>query len=71
MVSATGQWGSGGASGGPDPTSGEKDQSRLLPILAVERLVRAALLVGVGVILLTHVHADWVSLARGYAARLG
>jgi uncharacterized membrane protein (DUF2068 family) len=71
MVSATGQSGSGGASGQPDPTSGEKDQSRLLPVLAAERLVRAALLVGVGVILLRHVHADWVDLARGYAARAG
>ena len=71
MVSVTGQPGSGDASGQPDPTSDERDQSRLLPVLAAERLFRAALLIGVGVILLTHVHADWVSLARGYAARAG
>lgn len=71
MVSATGQSGSGGVSGQPDPTTAEKDQSRLLPVLAAERLVRAALLVGVGVILLTHVHADWVGLVRGYAVRAG
>jgi uncharacterized membrane protein (DUF2068 family) len=71
MVSAMGQSGSRGASGQPGPTSDEKDQSRLLPVLAAERLVRAALLIGVGVILLTHVHADWVDLARSYAARAG
>ncbi len=71
MVSATGRSGGGGVSGQQGSTSGEKDQSRLLPVLAAERLLRAALLVGVGVILLTHVHADWVGLARGYAARAG
>jgi uncharacterized membrane protein (DUF2068 family) len=71
MVSVTGQSGSGGVSGWRDPASGERDRGGLLPVLAAERLVRAALLVGVGVILLRHVHADWVDLARGYAARAG
>ena len=64
MVSATGRSGGGGVSGQQGSTSGEKDQSRLLPVLAAERLLRAALLVGVGVILLTHVHADWVACPR-------
>jgi hypothetical protein len=35
------------------------DQSRLLPVLAVKRVIRAALLIGVGLILLTHAHTDW------------
>jgi hypothetical protein len=33
---------------------GGQDRSRLLPVLAAERLLRAVLLVGVGLILLTH-----------------
>lgn len=35
-----------------------QDQSRLLPVLAVERVLRAVVLVGVGIILLTHTHTD-------------
>jgi uncharacterized membrane protein (DUF2068 family) len=50
---------------------GVQDQSRLLPVLAVERVLRAALLVGVGLILLTHAHADWVDLARRFAEQVG
>ncbi len=50
---------------------GIQDQSRLLPVLAVERVLRAALLVGVGLILLTHAHSDWVDLARRFAEQVG
>jgi len=50
---------------------GSKDQSRLLPVLAVERVLRAALLIGVGLALLTHAHADWADLARRFAEQIG
>ncbi|MEO7195392.1 MAG: DUF2127 domain-containing protein [Pseudonocardiaceae bacterium] len=49
----------------------QADQSRLLPVIAAERMLRAVLLVGVGVILLTHVHADWAEFARRFAERVG
>jgi uncharacterized membrane protein (DUF2068 family) len=48
-----------------------QDQSRLLPVLAVERTLRAMLLIGVGLILLTHAHTDWTDLARRLAQQLG
>lgn len=48
-----------------------QDQSRLLPVLAVERTLRAVLLIGVGLILLTHAHTDWTDLARRFAEQLG
>jgi uncharacterized membrane protein (DUF2068 family) len=48
-----------------------QDQSRLLPMIAVERVVRAAILVGVGLILLSHPHTDWTDLARRMAGQLG
>lgn len=48
-----------------------KDQGRLLPVLAVERVLRAVLLVGVGLILLTHAHADWATLTRRFAEQVG
>ncbi|MBA2324338.1 MAG: hypothetical protein H0V92_10120 [Pseudonocardiales bacterium] len=41
-----------------------RDRSRLLPVLAVERALRALALIGIGVILVTHAHADWVDLVR-------
>jgi glyoxylase-like metal-dependent hydrolase (beta-lactamase superfamily II) len=50
---------------------GGQDRSRLLPVLAAERLLRAVLLVGVGLILLTHAHADWADLARRLIGQLG
>ena len=46
-------------------------RSRLLPVLAAERALRATVLMGVGVILLAHVRADWADLARGLAERAG
>ena len=48
-----------------------RDRSRLLPVLAVERVIRAALLIGVGLILWTHTHADWTDVARGLVGRVG
>jgi uncharacterized membrane protein (DUF2068 family) len=50
---------------------GGQDRSRLLPVLAVERVIRAALLIGVGLIVLTHAHADWADLARRFVGRVG
>jgi uncharacterized membrane protein (DUF2068 family) len=50
---------------------GAKDQRRLLPVFAVERVLRAVLLVGVGLILLTHAHADWATLTRRFAEQVG
>jgi uncharacterized membrane protein (DUF2068 family) len=46
-------------------------QSRLLPWLAAERGLRAVALIGAGLILVTHIHADWGELARGLAERAG
>jgi uncharacterized membrane protein (DUF2068 family) len=48
-----------------------QDQSRLLPVLAVERMLRAVLLAGIGLILLTHTHTDWTDLARRFAEQVG
>lgn len=48
-----------------------QDQSRLLPVLAVERSLRAVLLAGVGLILLTHRHTDWADLARRFTEQVG
>lgn len=50
---------------------GAKDRSWLLPVFAVERLLRAVVLVSVGLVLLTHAHADWADLARRFAERVG
>lgn len=44
---------------------------RLVPWIAAERTFRAVLLVGVGVVLLTHLHADWASAVRRTAQSLG
>jgi uncharacterized membrane protein (DUF2068 family) len=47
------------------------DRSRLLPVLAAERALRALVLIGVGVILLAHTRTDWADVARGFAERAG
>ncbi len=52
-------------------SQGDQDQSRLLPVLAVERALRAVLLIGVGLILLTHTHTDWAEPARRFAEQIG
>lgn len=46
-------------------------RSRLLPWIAAERTLRAAFLVAVGIVLLTHVHTDWGRLLRQEAVRWG
>lgn len=60
-----------GPVGVPTRGQGAQDQSRLLPVLAVERALRAVLLVGVGLILLTHTHTDWADPARRFAEQVG
>lgn len=50
---------------------GDQDQSRLLPVLAVERALRAVVLIGVGLILVTHTHTDWTDPAQRFAEQLG
>jgi uncharacterized membrane protein (DUF2068 family) len=56
---------------GESGRGGGRDQSRLLPVLAAERALRAVVLVGIGLILLTHAHADWADLARRVAEQAG
>lgn len=58
----------------PEPSTrsdGAQDQGRLLPVLAVERMLRAVLLAGVGLLLLTHAHTDWTDLVRRFAEQVG
>ncbi len=50
---------------------GSKDRDRLLPLLAVERGLRAVVLIGVGLVLLTHAHTDWTDLGRRFAEQVG
>jgi uncharacterized membrane protein (DUF2068 family) len=71
MASAAERSGRGDAPEQSTQRAGVQDESRLLPVLAVERVVRAALLVSVGLILLTHAHTDWVELVRRFAAQVG
>jgi uncharacterized membrane protein (DUF2068 family) len=44
---------------------------RLLPWIAAERALRAAFLIAVGLVLLTHVHTDWGRVLRQEAIRWG
>lgn len=44
---------------------------RLLPWIAAERCLRAAILIAVGLVLLTHVHTDWGRVLRQEAIRWG
>jgi uncharacterized membrane protein (DUF2068 family) len=52
------------------PRASER-QDRLLPWIAAERAFRALLLVAVGIVLLTHPHANWASEVSHLARRLG
>jgi uncharacterized membrane protein (DUF2068 family) len=52
------------------PRSSEA-HDRLLPWIAAERALRAIVLVGVGIVLLSHPHADWASEISRLAHRLG
>jgi uncharacterized membrane protein (DUF2068 family) len=71
MASAAEQAGKADAPQRSTRKEGAHDQSRLLPVLAVERMLRAVLLVGVGLILLTHAHTDWADFARRFAEQVG
>lgn len=69
MVPAAKQPGKAYAPKRSSRSDGAQDQSRLLPVLAVERTLRAVLLVGVGLILLTHTHTDWTDWPGLHHAR--
>ena len=71
MSSAAEQRGSADSSQRPADRPGSKDHDRLLPLLAAERGFRAVVLIGVGLILLTHTHTDWADLGGRFAERLG
>jgi hypothetical protein len=63
-----------GKTDAPEQSTGRdsgQDRSRLLPVLAVERVIHAVLLIGVGLMLWTHTHADWADVARGFVGRGG
>jgi len=44
---------------------------RLLPWIAAERAFRAVVLLAVGIVLVTHPHANWASDVASFARRLG
>jgi uncharacterized membrane protein (DUF2068 family) len=44
---------------------------RVLRLIAIERLVRAAALVAIGIVLITHSHADWGRTINDVARSLG
>ena len=44
---------------------------RALPFIAAERVLRAVVLVAVGLVLLTHVHTDWQRTLTDFAERAG
>lgn len=71
MTSAAEQSGRAGTPQQSARKRSAQDKSRLLPVLAVERALRAVLLVGVGLILVTHTHTDWTDLARRFAEQVG
>lgn len=71
MASAAGRSGKAYVPEQSSRGDGAKDRSWLLPVFAVERLLRAVILISVGLILLTHAHADWADLARRFAERVG
>jgi uncharacterized membrane protein (DUF2068 family) len=53
-------------------TTGDGPSSdRLLPWIAAERSVRAVLLVGIGLVLITHPHTDWGKTITSVSVHLG
>ncbi len=48
-----------------------KGQDRLIPWIAAERAFRAIVLLAVGIVLVTHPHANWASEIAHFAQRLG
>lgn len=55
------------ASGSPPPVK----RDRLLPWIAAERAFRAIVLITVGVVLVSHPHADWAAEITRFAEKLG
>ncbi|HYB23491.1 MAG TPA: DUF2127 domain-containing protein, partial [Solirubrobacteraceae bacterium] len=53
----------------PTPAGDRRD--RLLPWIAAERAFRAVVLLAVGIVLVTHPHADWAHEIARLAQRLG
>jgi len=47
------------------------DRDRLLPWIAAERAVRAVVLIAVGIVLVTHPHANWATEIAHTAERMG
>ncbi len=52
-----------------DRSAARKD--RLLPWIAAERALRAIVLAAVGIVLLTHPHANWAAEIASFARKLG
>jgi uncharacterized membrane protein (DUF2068 family) len=52
-----------------DPATDRRD--RLLPWIAAERAFRTVVLLAVGIVLVTHPHANWASDIAHFAQRLG
>jgi len=53
------------------PATAEITRDRLLPWIAAERAFRALVLIAVGVVLVTHPHANWGSEIARLAEKLG
>jgi len=52
-------------------TAVDARHDRLLPWIAAERAFRAVVLLAVGIVLVTHPHANWASDVASFARRLG
>ncbi|MGO9322229.1 MAG: DUF2127 domain-containing protein [Solirubrobacteraceae bacterium] len=53
------------------PTAADAHHDRLLPWIAAERAFRTVVLLAVGIVLVTHPHANWASDIAHFARRLG
>ncbi len=53
------------------PTAADAHHARLLPWIAAERAFRTVVLLAVGIVLVTHPHANWASDIAHFARRLG
>jgi uncharacterized membrane protein (DUF2068 family) len=71
VASAAQRSGEAGAPEQSTQSDSGQDRSRVLAVLAAERVIRAVLLIGVGLILWTHTQADWADVARGLVERVG
>jgi len=59
------------ATRGGDPKDEGARHDRLLPWIAAERSTRAAVLVGIGLVLITHPHTNWGQTISDLARHLG